>query len=259
MRPDQTVPPRDRSDGEQQDLATRQRANQRMESLGTMARGMAHEINNPLNVIINCADIIGDGLAPDADERVDLQDLKDAAERIRKVVHAMLRFSEPDSVQLTPTRPETPVEAVADLLRAELALQGIELVLDLPPGLPQIRVRRRQIEQILINLIQNAAEAMPETGARRIVISGLDIGREGQRWVRLSVRDTGVGIPAQDQERVFDPFFTSRPRHIHAGLGLTVALGHVRGHQGELTIESVEGAGTAAHIDLPAWERVKKP
>jgi PAS domain S-box-containing protein len=244
---------------ERREFEARLRASQRMESLGTLARGMAHEINNPLNVILNYAEIIGDGLGADAARQGDLQELKNAAERIRKVVQAMLRFSEPDSVHMTPTRLDVPVEQVADLLRAELDSQGIDLVIDIPPDLPQIRVRRRQIEQVLISLVQNAMEAMIDAPEHRITLAGQVVERGGLHWVRLSVKDDGAGIPASDLERVFDPFFTTRSRHRHAGLGLTVALGTVRAHQGELTIDSTEGAGTTVHVDLPAWEKQRQP
>ncbi len=235
------------------------RAQQRMESLGTMARGMGHEINNPLNVIINCAELVGDGLPAGAPERVDLQEIKEAAERIRKVVKVMLRFSEPEAVQMTPTEPEGPVGQVADLLRTDLELQGIRLEVALPEGLPMIRIRRRQFEQILINLVQNAAEALEHADDRRITISGQHIENGGLHWVRLSVIDSGEGISADEQERVFDPFFTTRSRHQHAGLGLTVAHGYVRAHGGEITIDSSEGAGTTVHVDLPSWSKKERP
>ncbi len=178
----------------QMHLDDRLKAGQRMESLGTMARGMAHEINNPLNVIINCSELIRDRLDPGAGERVEIQELQDVAERIRKVVQVMLRFSEPDSVHMTPTDPETPVQQVVNLLRAELDIQGISLDVQVPSDLPRFRIRRRQIEQVLINIIQNAADSMDGAQDRRIAITGKKIERYGLQWVRLSVVDAALSV-----------------------------------------------------------------
>ena len=235
---------------------SRLRANQRMESLGTMARGMAHEINNPLNVIINCAELVSDALPMNAETQIDLREILGAAERIRKVVQVMLRFSEPDSVHMTPTDPLHAIRQVVDLVRPELDLQGVLLDIQAAPELPLFRIRRRQIDQVLINLIQNAAEAMEGALEQRITITIRRIERRGLSWIRLSVQDTGEGIPEPNRERIFDPFFTTRSRHRHAGLGLTLAHSYVRDHQGELSFDS-DGAGSTFHVDLPPWERGK--
>ncbi|MEW5825506.1 MAG: PAS domain-containing protein [Candidatus Bipolaricaulota bacterium] len=227
---------------------------QKLESIGTLASGIAHEINNPLMGMINYADLLA-GRVGDPTLREFAQGIKDEGARVAGIVRNLLSFARGDVELMRTAQPTAVVESSLALFRSLLAKDGVEVVVDVPDGLPRLACRPHQIQQVLLNLLTNARDALNEKypgGAvpgKRLRI----VGRPAHGGcVRLTVEDEGIGIPSEHLDRVLDPFFTTKPRDRGTGLGLSVSYGIVRDHGGTLSIESQAGGPTRVHLDLPA-------
>jgi len=246
----------DRIRAEREKLALEEhlRQTQKLESIGTLASGVAHEINNPLTGIINYADLIKN--------RIQDQELKEFAhgimqegDRIAKIVRSLLSFARQDKEAHSPADIQDIIDASLTLVGALLRNDQIHVDLDIPENLPQVRCRSQQIQQVLVNLLTNAHDALNEKFSeydedKIIRISAHPMTKDGMNWVRTTVEDHGSGIPEEVMQSIFDPFFTTKPREKGTGLGLSVSFGIIREHQGELTAESTPGEYTRFHVDL---------
>ena len=246
---------RRRAEQERLAIEAHLRQSQRLESIGTLASGIAHEINNPLTGIINYADLIG-GRIEDNRLREYAEGITREGKRVAEIVRSLLSFSRQDTAEYQPEQIEQLVEASLRLLGATLREDQIDVIQDLPKDLPLVWCRGQHIEQILINLLANARDALNLRYPGRhedkaIRISAQRKKAHGAEWIRITVEDAGVGISTEILERIFDPFFTTKPRDEGTGLGLSVSYGIVKEHRGELSVESTEGVGTKFHIDLP--------
>ena len=237
-------------------LETQLRQQQRLESLGTLASGVAHEINNPIQGIMNYAELIESNLGHAELVREFAGEIRVESERVATIVRSLLAFSRRERA--------LPAEDMhlREIVRTTLALaqtvmrrEALELAVSIPEDLPPIHCRPQQIQQILMNLLTNARDAINsgELGhERRIEIHAsaraLDDGRPG---VRVTVADSGPGIPADVLPHIFDPFFTTKGRDQGTGLGLAVSHGIAQDHGGELSVESEPGHGARFHLDLP--------
>jgi len=239
---------------ERKRLEAQLRQSQRLESIGTLASGVAHEVNNPLTGIINYAQLIA--------ERIEAPKLKEYAsgiveegERVARIVRNLLSFSRRENEPHRPARMVDIVDASLSLCAALLRRDGIEIDIDVPENLPQIRCRSQEIQQVVINLLTNARDSLglrspARDGAKRIDIRARPLEEEGA-WVRLTVEDNGPGIPPEVIGQVFDPFFTTKPRDQGTGLGLSISYGLVRDHGGRMRVESTPGEMTRFSVDLP--------
>jgi PAS domain S-box-containing protein len=230
----------------------------RMASLGTLAAGIAHEINNPLSYVTGNLEVVADAIdrgdaaaaGPALDElRQALEEAREGAERVRKIVHGLRAFSRPDR----PEREALPVDAVLETairLTANEIRHRAELVRELGP-VPLVAADDGQLAQVFINLLVNAAHAIPEGAAdqHRITVRTRtdELGR-----ALIEIEDTGRGMPPEVQARAFDPFFTTRAVGAGAGLGLSICHGIVSGLGGHIGIESAPGRGTLLRVVLPA-------
>jgi len=147
------------------------------------------------------------------------------------------------------------VNQTLSLVRVSLRRDEIELTVDIAPHLPSIRCRSQQVQQVLLNLLTNARDALnerfPDGAPEKVIeISVKSFKEEGIQWVRLSVADHGNGIPAEDAEQVFDPFFTTKTKDKGTGMGLAISYGIVSDHKGNLWFETEEGVGTRFHVDM---------
>jgi PAS domain S-box-containing protein len=236
-------------------LEAQLRQTQKLESIGTLASGIAHEINNPLTGMINYAELIS--------RRVEDKRLREFAEgimseggRVAKIVRNLLSFSRQDRESQSPARLVDILAVTMTLVGALLRKDQIAVETDVPEDLPSIKCRSQQIQQVLLNLLTNARDALndryPKYDADKIVrITSRRITEERGSWVRTIVEDHGSGIPEGAIERVFDPFFTTKPRDRGTGLGLSVSYGIVRDHGGRLRAESEIGVRTRFILDLP--------
>ncbi len=239
-------------------LEAQLRQTQKLESIGTLASGIAHEINNPLTGIINYAELIS-ARADEAKIREFASEIVTEGNRVAKTVRSLLSFARQEKESHSPARIADVAEATLSLIGAVLRKDQIEVVVDIPADTPLVRCRSQQIEQVLMNLLTNARDALNvrfpgHDERKRIEIRARSVVRDGGLWVRVTVEDGGIGIPRAIQDRIFDPFFTTKSRDQGTGLGLAISYGIIRDHRGTLTVESEEGAFTRFTIELPACD-----
>ncbi len=221
----------------------------RVATLGELAAGIAHEINNPLQVIMGNAELALDVGKMDEGTKAKLTDILAAAGRIREVAHAVTRFAD---ARRTTERElldfNSVVTEAAQLVGYSLVRDGIKVETDLTPQLPPVWGRRGDLEEIVVQLVRNAGEAIAETkkGTKVIVRTRL---KEG--WVRLEVEDDGPGVPWELRERIFDPFVTTKAAKGGTGLGLAIAQNIVAAHHGRLWMEEAASGGALFVVELP--------
>jgi signal transduction histidine kinase len=229
------------------------RHQQRLESIGTLASGVAHEINNPVQSIMNYAQLIARRTGV-PDIATYAQEVLQEAQRVAAIVKGLLSFARQEGEPYTDVHPRELVDSTLALVSALLRKDGIRVDQSLAMDLPAIRCHPQQIQQVLMNLIGNAREALnaryPGQDADKcLLLHGRAWRREGASFVRLTVEDHGIGIPQLALDKIFDPFWTSKSGG-HAGLGLAVAQGIVVEHGGAISVESEPGRLTRMHVDL---------
>jgi PAS domain S-box-containing protein len=239
---------------EQQRKQADQRQKQKLEAIGTLAGGVAHEINNPINIISNFAELI-QGM--EVDERVTeyAGEIIKESDRIANIVTNLLKFSRKDQESHSPVLLGDIIETTMSLTHKILEKDGIRIETQIEDDLPKIKCRHQQIMQVLMNLITNARDALNEKypkhdPAKLIKLHCSMFKRDRQRWQRVTVEDAGGGIPGDVIELIFDPFFTTKGRDKGTGLGLAVSHCIVKEHHGELSVDSNDGT-TRLHMDLP--------
>ena len=221
----------------------------RLVAVGELAAGVAHELNNPLTTVAGFVELVLDDLPPDSPHYSDLELVLKESRRAKDVVRQLLDFSHPrDEIQVQ-TDLNTLIADVVSLVRHLLHTSGINLKTDLQPDLPRIRANRDQIKQVLLNLVHNAIQAMPRGGTLSLQTQSLR--RDDIPGVVMRARDTGQGIPPENIERLFEPFFTTRPPGQGTGLGLSVSYGIITNHGGVIEVESSLGNGSQFSIWLP--------
>jgi signal transduction histidine kinase len=239
------------------------RQQQKLESIGTLASGVAHEINNPITGIMNYAQLIGERLDPSQEQLHEFADaIVDETKRVAKIVHNLLTFSRDEKQTHSQARINDIVDQTLSLIRTIIRKDQITLKVEVPDDLPDIKCRSQQIQQVLMNLLTNARDASnkryPEYDPNKMIsVSVHQFEKDGRNWLRTTVEDHGTGIPSGIRDRIFDPFFTTKNRAEGTGLGLSISLGIVKDHHGELTFESEENQYTRFHLDLPVdngWE-----
>jgi signal transduction histidine kinase len=221
----------------------------KLAAVGEMAAGIAHELNNPLTSVTGFAELVMDELPQDSPLRPDLDLVIRESRRARDVVRRLLDFARQGESARANASLNKVVEDVVALTRHLIHTNGVELSLHLQEDLPWVSMDENQMKQVLLNLVHNALQAMPAGGQLEIVTAAAQkIGREG---VIVSVRDTGVGIPPENQARVFEPFFTTKADRGGTGLGLSVTYGIVSDHGGEIELVSQPGVGSLFTVWLP--------
>lgn len=233
------------------------RRSSHLASLGELAAGVAHEINNPINGIINYAQILTNCTAGEREREIAERVIREG-NRIAVIVRNLLTFAR----QRREVRRVVSVsEILADVLalaETQLRRDGICLKIEVPESLPPIHVHPHHLQQVFLNLISNARYALNEKfpayhKEKELSIRSFLLGGEGaERRIRILFEDRGCGIPHRHREKVLNPFFSTKPPDKGTGLGLSISLGIVRDHGGDLAIESVEGEFTRVIIDLPA-------
>ncbi|MDP1889576.1 MAG: response regulator [Gemmatimonadaceae bacterium] len=236
---------------------------QKMEGIGRLAGGIAHDFNNLLTPIVGYTDLAIAGVPADSPARKDMSLVRTAAGRAKEVVAQLLAFGR---AQVLDTRRLDLADAVAEfepLLRKSLSVNH-DLVVVAQPGV-EVEADRAKVQQVLMNLVLNAADAMPDGGRVEVHVTTEDhlepdpsdpeplpAGRYGV----ISVGDFGVGMDEATRQRAFDPFFTTKPRGKGTGLGLSTAYGIARQHRGSIFVESAVGVGTRMRVLLPLAQEV---
>jgi len=221
---------------------------EKLAAVGRLAAGVAHELNNPLGNVLLYAKLLLEDLAPSADGYANARHIVDNTLRCKAIVQGLLEYARRSDARMAWTDLNELVEASVPLVENEFRRHGIRCQLDLTPGLPKVRCDGRQIQQLLVNLIQNGVEAIQGDGVVRIVTA-----RPGERdAVILAVQDDGRGVPAEARSRVFEPFYTTKEQG--TGLGLSICYGIVERHCGRIWLESrCEGPvrGSTFFVELP--------
>jgi PAS domain S-box-containing protein len=218
---------------------------EKLASIGKLAAGVAHEINNPLGGILNCIYNLRKGTLSPVRQEEYWASMEYGVRRVQKIVRQLLDFSQQHQPEFSPADINRLVEQVLALTTHLFASHQIRLETFPANGLPDVMVDRHMIEQVLMNLILNAVQAMKNGGVLTIKTAVV----EGVCYVDVS--DTGSGIPASILPRVFDPFFTTKGEGEGTGLGLSVNLGIVERHGGKILVESEVGKGTTFTLCLP--------
>lgn len=238
---------RDRSEETRLELQLRQ--SQKMEALGTLAGGVAHDFNNILASIFVYVELTSQAIGADHPAQGDLGSVLKAADRARELVDQILTLSRRGDARWKNVRLDGLIIELHELARAS-TVAGVEVDLDLDHGLPIVRGNRSQLYQVLLNLITNAVQATPSPG-RVHVAAAAQLSPEGIPGVLIEVRDEGPGVPKEIAERIFDPFFTTKPVGEGTGLGLSVATGIVESHEGRLELLNPGQPGAHFHVWLP--------
>jgi two-component system, NtrC family, sensor kinase len=241
----------------------------RMASIGSLAAGVAHEINNPLSFVLSNVRFVRDELRTLAEEgdaqlQERLKEVREAvdetltgADRVSEIVQDIRRFSRGDEGKRGPVNIHAVLDLCGNIARSQLRHRA-QLVKEYGE-LPLVNASESRLGQIFLNLIINAAQAIPEGGDPKAHEVRLITRREGEGEVMVEVRDTGVGIPPENLHRLFDPFFTTKPAGVGTGLGLSICHSIIKGLGGRITVESEPGRGTAIRVFLPVGEAPAAP
>ena len=221
---------------------------EKLASVGQLAAGVAHEINNPLGTIVLYSHLLLRQLKEMDPARDDIQFIIAEAERCKNIVGSLLNFARQGKLELGEVHAEALVEPIVAMLRRREEFERIDIVADVDPGLPPLHLDADQMKQVLINLAMNGCEAMPDGGTLRIMVGRAETPRE----IAIRVSDTGVGIPKENRGRLFTPFFTTKQIGKGTGLGLPIAYGIVKLHHGQISVESEPGRGSVFTVTIPA-------
>lgn len=217
---------------------------------GRLATALAHEVGTPLNIISGRAEVLLQTLPADDRRRDELSIIVGQIDRIAGIIRSLLDTVRPDVPKIQRVDVGAVVDRLLPLLRHAARRQQVTLDADVPPALPPVLADPNQLQQLVINLVVNAIEAVSENGAVRVEASEEAAG--GREGVRLVVRDTGPGIAAELRGVVFDPFFTTKPPGRGTGLGLTICRDIVKEHRGRIQVEDANGGGAAISVWLPS-------
>ncbi len=230
----------------------------KLATLGELTTGVAHELNNPLN---NIGLFIGNVIDLLAFDKIDkdrlLNELQQAMQQVRKATEIILHlrtFGRAAAVSREPLAIKPVIEQALSLMQEQLRLRQIEVVLDLCPNNPIVIGNAIQLEQVFINLLTNARDAMADVPRKRLSLSC----KVEQGMVHLAFSDTGTGIPEGLEKRIFDPFFTTKEVGAGTGLGLSITYGIIQDHQGSIAVENHPGEGATFFVQLPLGQRAEK-
>jgi two-component system sensor histidine kinase HydH len=219
----------------------------RLAAVGRLAGGVAHEIRNPLSSIKGFATYFRERYRDVEEDRRTAEIMIQEVDRLNRVIGQLLEFARPMAVEKRPVRPDVVARRALKLVESQAESQGVRLESRLPGGV-RVSMDADRMGQVLLNLLLNAVEAMPEGGTLELAAE-ID---EANRAARFTVSDTGQGIVRDDLARVFDPYFTTKPTG--TGLGLAVVHKIVESHGGEVRVESEAGKGTTVTVEVPLEE-----
>ncbi|MGA1841192.1 MAG: ATP-binding protein [bacterium] len=235
----------------------------RLASMGVLAAGVAHEINNPMNTIINYAGLLEDELAPSSEQASYVQAILNEGQRIINIVQNLLAFARTDKKDHSPCNITDIIKASITFMEAFLAKDGIKIQTFYDTDLPAIKAKSSQLEQVFINLILNARDALNEKYPnpdpnKRIRIEVKKGEGSHKDDIRILFSDYGIGIDKEDTDKIFDPFFTTKRADKGTGLGLSISYGIIADHKGHVEVKSKKGEHTTFIIDFPTKDGLSK-
>jgi len=228
---------------------------EKMSAIGQLLAGVAHDLNNPLASVVGFSDYLNEaGNIPET-LREPLAVIQQEAERAANIVKNLLTFARRQEGERVVTAIRPILNRTLALLRSQLMAHRIETAVLIEPDVPDVEVDPNQMQQVFVNLLNNAAQAIATTGEPgHITVTA-------RRWLdglAVLVSDDGPGIPADVRDRIFEPFFTTKPEGRGTGLGLSICQGIVREHGGRITVENAPGQGTTFSVELPATRQAER-
>lgn len=220
---------------------------ERLASLGMLAAGVAHEINNPLGAILALTTLTAEELPEGSPNHENLTEVVRQADRCRDIVKGLLQFSRQSKGNLEPVNLNDVLRNTLSLLQKQSIFFNVKLVCQFADPLPSVIADRSQMQQVFLNILMNALQAMDERGSIRVETRHEPLAE----FVEVSISDTGRGIPPDQIGRIFDPFFTTKKSGAGTGLGLSIAYGIVTTHRGSISVRSEPGAGSTFVVRLP--------
>ncbi len=228
-------------------------------SVGKLAGGVAHEINNPLTGIFTFTHMLLRRKDIPEDVRADLETIGQETERVRKIVKGLLDFSRQTELDREPADVNRLIRSTLSLVENQALIKGVSLNFEPGEGLPMITLDRNQMQSVLLNIVINALDATDPGGSITVTSgNGVSTSHPGQDGVEILCTDTGCGIPPENLNRLFDPFFTTKEIGQGTGLGLSVSYGIIERHGGSIWVQSKVGKGSTFKIWLPVGEQSVK-
>ncbi len=252
---------------EEKDILEAQAINtQKLESIGTLASGVAHEINNPINGILNYGQIIKDISKKDSDAYKFANEIIHETNRVSEIVKNLLDFSRKSGATHSYARIEDIISKTLSLINTIFRHDDITLNLKIPDDIPQIKCRSQQVQQVIMNLLTNARDSLnkkyPEHNENKIInLYCSEFVKDQRKWISITVEDFGVGISDNIKEKIFDPFFTTKGKDKGTGLGLFISYGIIQEHHGDIEVISEKLKSTKFIITLPCdngWDISKE-
>jgi len=232
------------------------RQQQKLEAIGTLAGGVAHEINNPINGIMNYAQLILDEIDRDTEQYEYAKEIIRETERISVIVKNLLQFSRQEKLSHSYGNIYDIINQTMSLIKTIIRKDHIVLEVYLDDNLPDIKCQSQQIQQVIMNLLTNARDALNEKYVdfhenKIVILRCSQYTKEERRWIKIIVEDHGNGISEDIQGKIFEPFFSTKPKDKGTGLGLSISFGIVKDHNGKISIDTKEGYFTKFILELP--------
>ncbi|MEW5746086.1 MAG: ATP-binding protein [Nitrospirota bacterium] len=222
---------------------------EKLASLGRLAAGVAHEINNPLTGIVTFGHLLYRKFPEGSEEKEDVKLIIEQAERCSNIIKGLLGFARGASPEKTDADINVLLKGSLDIIGHKADFFNIKIVVDLADKLPPVKAGGAQLQQVFLNMVLNAADAMAGEGTLRIATRRTAEG--DQEWVEIDFADSGHGISEEDLPKIFEPFFTTKPVGKGTGLGLAISYGIIEDHGGNIKVKSEVGKGTTFTIRLP--------
>ena len=252
---------REHAEAQHRSLESQLLQTQKLDALGRLAGGISHDLNNLLAPILGYSELLSERLKHDEKLQGYAREIMLSGERARDLIRHLLAYSRKQTLEFRPLNINHVIQGFSSLLRRTIP-EDIEIRTQLAPDIRPVMADITQLEQIIMNLGLNAADAMPDGGVLTLETSLLDIESDAElapgRYMKLSVNDSGCGMDGETQQHIFEPFFSTKGER-GTGLGLATVFGIVKQHGGNALVDSTPGVGTRFDIYLPITERVAQP
>jgi PAS domain S-box-containing protein len=218
---------------------------EKLAAMGRLTSQIAHELNNPIYGIMNTLELLKTEIPPESKRRRILELSLSEIQRLSEMLRNMLSFSKPEEEKRRPVKIDELIEGILSVMEKQMRESNIQVETSFDPDIPEVTASTNQMRQVVLNIFKNAKEAMPKGGTLLVKTSKKD------HRVLIHIQDTGIGIPEEIKDKIFDAFFTTKQKVKGVGLGLSVCYGIIKDHGGEIKVKSEAGKGTTFTISLP--------
>ena len=226
---------------------------EKLAAMGRLTSQVAHELNNPIYGIMNTLELLKTEIPPESKRRRILELSLSEIQRLSEMLRNMLSFSKPEEEKRRPVKIDELIEGILLVMEKQMKESNIQVEASFDSDIPEVMASTNQMRQVMLNILKNAKEAMPKGGTLTVRTA-----REGNK-VLITTQDTGIGIPEEIRDKIFEAFFTTKQKVKGVGLGLSVCYGIIKDHGGEIKVESEEGKGTTFTISLPIESQSHSP